>query len=99
MRRFETATPFCLGSDAAHVDISEKRRLMAQLAADCALLEELRVMDYSLLLGVHSRSAEGYTSAELITDRVRRPGPTPAWASSRQSAWQTLTQQVRRSAH
>lgn len=56
---------------------------MAQLAADCALLEELRVMDYSLLLGVHSRSAEGYTSAELITDRVRRPGPTPAGASPR----------------
>ena len=47
------------------------RRLFAQLAADCALLEELRVMDYSLLLGVHSRSAEGYTSTELVTDRVR----------------------------
>ncbi|KAK9845785.1 hypothetical protein WJX81_002291 [Elliptochloris bilobata] len=44
-------------------------KLFAQLAADCALLEELRVMDYSLLLGVHSRSAEGYTSAELVTDR------------------------------
>lgn len=49
------------------------RRLFAQLAADCALLEELRVMDYSLLLGVHSRSAEGYTSTELVTDRVRFP--------------------------
>lgn len=56
----------------------QARRLMAQLAADCALLEELRVMDYSLLLGVHSRSAEGYTSAELITDRVRRPAPALA---------------------
>jgi hypothetical protein len=51
---------------------------MAQLAADCGLLEELRVMDYSLLLGVHRRSAEGYTSTELVTDRVRARARRPA---------------------
>ena len=45
------------------------RRLMTQLAADCALLEELRVMDYSLLLGIHSRSS-GWTSSPHATDRV-----------------------------
>ena len=28
-------------------------QLMGQLQRDCALLESLRVMDYSLLLGVH----------------------------------------------
>ena len=43
---------------------------MAQLAADCTLLEELRVMDYSLLLGVHIRSAGGYASSPLPTDKV-----------------------------
>ena len=32
-------------------------KLMNQLQIDCALLEELQVMDYSLLLGVHYRDA------------------------------------------
>ncbi len=45
------------------------RRLMDQLAADCALLEELRVMDYSLLLGVHYRST-GWASSPPATDKV-----------------------------
>ncbi|DBA74772.1 TPA: hypothetical protein ACH3X2_009295 [Trebouxia sp. C0005] len=43
-------------------------RLMKQLAADCALMEELRVMDYSLLLGVHYRSP-GYASSPQVTDK------------------------------
>ena len=42
---------------------------MKQLAADCALMEELRVMDYSLLLGVHYRS-QGYASSPQVTDKV-----------------------------
>ena len=42
---------------------------MDQLAADCALLEELRVMDYSLLLGVHYRST-GWMSSPPVTDKV-----------------------------
>ena len=50
------------------------RRLMGQLAADCALLEELRVMDYSLLLGVHFRNS-GWTSSPPVTDRVRASSP------------------------
>ena len=48
------------------------RRLMTQLAADCALLEELRVMDYSLLLGIHFRST-GWLSSPHATDRVSYP--------------------------
>ena len=47
-------------------------RLMTQLAADCALLEELRVMDYSLLLGIHSRST-GWLSSPHATDKVHHP--------------------------
>ncbi|KAK9815279.1 hypothetical protein WJX72_000998 [[Myrmecia] bisecta] len=43
-------------------------RLMWQLQQDCALLEDLKVMDYSLLLGVHHRSG-GYTSSPPATDR------------------------------
>ena len=42
---------------------------MKQLAADCALMEELRVMDYSLLLGVHYRSP-GYASSPQVTDKA-----------------------------
>ena len=42
---------------------------MTQLTADCALLEELRVMDYSLLLGIHSRST-GWLSSPHATDKV-----------------------------
>ncbi len=42
---------------------------MRQLAADCALMEELRVMDYSLLLGVHYRSP-GYASSPEVTDKA-----------------------------
>ena len=34
-------------------------QLMGQLGRDCALLESLRVMDYSLLLGVHYLSWGG----------------------------------------
>lgn len=43
-------------------------RLMKQLTADCSLMEELRVMDYSLLLGVHYRSP-GYASSPQVTDK------------------------------
>ena len=48
---------------------SALRRLTEQLAADCALLEALRVMDYSLLLGVHY--CRGLQPTPLTTDRVR----------------------------
>ena len=44
-------------------------RLTEQLAADCALLEALRVMDYSLLLGVHYRA--GPQATPVNTDLVR----------------------------
>lgn len=42
---------------------------MWQLAKDCALLEELKVMDYSLLLGVHHRNIN-YFSSPPATDKV-----------------------------
>ena len=35
----------------------------------CKLMEELRVMDYSLLLGVHYLSP-GYTSSPQVTDKA-----------------------------
>lgn len=47
------------------------RRFERQLRADCALLEALRVMDYSLLLGIHSRSGGGLASTPQHTDAVR----------------------------
>jgi Phosphatidylinositol-4-phosphate 5-Kinase len=46
------------------------RRFERQLRADCALLEALRVMDYSLLLGIHSRSGGGLASTPQHTDAV-----------------------------
>jgi Phosphatidylinositol-4-phosphate 5-Kinase len=48
-----------------------RRRFERQLRADCALLEALRVMDYSLLLGIHSRSGGGLASTPQHTDAVR----------------------------
>lgn len=47
----------------------ERGALMQQLRADTALLAGMHVMDYSLLLGVHSRSG-GWTSSPPVTDRV-----------------------------
>ena len=44
-------------------------RLAGQLKEDCRLLEELRVMDYSLLLGIHFRSPD-YGSTPQATDKV-----------------------------
>ena len=35
------------------LDPNSYEGLMAQLTSDCELLERLKVMDYSLLLGVH----------------------------------------------
>ena len=52
---------------------------MKQLAADCSLMEELRVMDYSLLLGVHYRSP-GYASSPQVTDKVHCSIPCHLWA-------------------
>ena len=43
---------------------------MTQLKRDCELLEELRVMDYSLLLGIHYRNP-GYASSPPATDKVK----------------------------
>lgn len=56
------------------------QRLREQLTADCALLERLHVMDYSLLLGVHLRSREE-TDKEVDTDtdgEARNFDVTPA---------------------
>lgn len=42
-------------------------------------MEELRVMDYSLLLGVHYRSP-GYASSPQVTDKVHCSIPCHYWA-------------------
>lgn len=51
--------------------IGALRRLLWQLGEDCRLLEQLKVMDYSLLLGV-SFCNPGYGSSP-VTDRVPPP--------------------------
>lgn len=66
------------GSESRHVALV-CCRLMKQLAADCSLMEELRVMDYSLLLGVHYRSP-GYASSPQVTDKVHCCIPCHYWA-------------------
>ena len=49
-----------------------REEMVGQLAADCGFLEAAHVMDYSLLMGVHYRSAAGQASASpLHTDKVR----------------------------
>ena len=40
-----------------HLGADKKRRLLAQIKKDCALLERLEVIDYSLLVGIHRASA------------------------------------------
>lgn len=66
-----------LGTD---IRLPLRRRFERQLRADCALLEALRVMDYSLLLGIHSRSGGGLASTPQHTDAVR-PQPRPPRAA------------------
>ena len=36
-----------------HLGVDKKRRLLAQVKKDCALLERLEVIDYSMLVGIH----------------------------------------------
>ena len=54
-------------------------QLMGQLGRDCALLESLRVMDYSLLLGVHylSWGADKWIAPQI---KVGRTKPGSAYA-------------------
>ena len=70
------------------------RSLLAQLAADCSFLEDIHVMDYSLLMGVHCKSFGETSASPLNTDKVRRvrgvqrlPGPAVAlwheWVSKK----------------
>jgi hypothetical protein len=43
---------------------------MQQIKADCALLEQCKVMDYSLLMGVHYRSGPLATSRRSMDGQV-----------------------------
>ncbi len=54
-------------------------QLMGQLGRDCALLESLRVMDYSLLLGVHylSWGADQWIAPQIKVGRIK-PGSAHA---------------------
>jgi hypothetical protein len=45
------------------LEAGARDRLMRTLGEDCALLEELRVMDYSLLVGVHFRKTAAGAAA------------------------------------
>jgi len=42
-----------------HLGGDKKRRLLGQIKKDCALLEKLEVIDYSMLVGIHRTSAKG----------------------------------------
>jgi uncharacterized membrane protein YgcG len=65
------ASPYLKDLDLAfkfRLEAGTRDRLVRQLAEDCALLEELRVMDYSLLVGVHFRQTK--TDAEVGAGRA-----------------------------
>ncbi|GAB4813493.1 hypothetical protein N2152v2_000539 [Parachlorella kessleri] len=51
------------------VDPLHRTRLLDQMRADCGFLEDSRVMDYSLLLGVHYRSFGDTSASPVNTDK------------------------------
>lgn len=52
-----------------HLGGDNKRRLLSQVNRDCALLERLEVIDYSLLVGIHHASASPAISREREASR------------------------------
>lgn len=52
-----------------HLGPDKKRRLLAQIKKDCALLERLEVIDYSLLVGIHRASVSRTPSRERESSR------------------------------
>ena len=52
-----------------HLGPDKKRRLLAQVQKDCALLEQLEVIDYSLLVGIHRASNTRQPSREREASR------------------------------
>jgi len=49
-----------------HLGPDKKRRLLAQIKKDCALLESMEVIDYSLLIGIHRASISRNLSRERV---------------------------------
>lgn len=47
-----------------HLGADKRRRLLTQITKDCALLERLEVIDYSLLVGIHRASLSRHPSLE-----------------------------------
>ena len=52
-----------------HLGADKKRRLLAQIKKDCALLERLEVIDYSMLVGIHRASVSRQPSRERESSR------------------------------
>ena len=52
-----------------HLGADKKRRLLMQIRKDCALLERLEVIDYSLLVGIHRASVSRQPSREHESSR------------------------------
>ena len=52
-----------------HLGADKKRRLLVQIKKDCALLERLEVIDYSLLVGIHRASVSKQPSRERESSR------------------------------
>ena len=57
-----------------HLGVDKKRRLLAQIKKDCALLERLEVIDYSMLVGIHRTASarERRTSSYIKVGWVLR---------------------------
>ena len=57
-----------------HLGVDKKRRLLAQVKKDCALLERLEVIDYSMLVGIHRTASarERRTSSYIKVGWVLR---------------------------
>lgn len=57
------------------LDQTERERVMKQLRIDCALLESIKVMDYSVLLGIHlCEPDEAYTKSLQGSMRLSENG-------------------------
>ena len=66
-----------------HLGADKKRRLLVQIKKDCALLERLEVIDYSLLVGVHRASVARQPSRQQESSRFYKVSSRRGGSSAR----------------